>query len=168
MEYRYFDEGLLRLRFFDPRRALGETNSVLVSDATDKLFYILLSHSEEEKPFSHHKSKWTVSSRRTRESSKNRQCLQHQKFRKVITTKTHQSSNRPAVGLYMPDVFLSTRSATIPIMPCGHICSGSCLFAAVKTGIQRSGMEHYPGGSRAGGASGAVCPLFRSVHSCDP
>ena len=49
MESSYFDEGLSPLRFFDTRRGfrppVGGTNSVLVSDATGKSFYILLSHS---------------------------------------------------------------------------------------------------------------------------
>jgi len=52
----------------------------------------------------------------------------------------------------MPDMFFPTdkcwKNATITRVTCGYNCCGSCLFAAVKTGIQRSGVEHHPGGNR--------------------
>jgi hypothetical protein len=49
--------------------------------------------------------------------------------------------------------FSAPTNATIT--PCGHICCGSCLFAAVKAGIQRAGMDHHPGGNRGRGAAQA-------------
>ena len=70
----------------------------------------------------------------------------------------------------MPGMFLRAQ-----ITPCGHICCSSCLFTAVKAGIERAGMEHHPRGNRGRGASQAWYVLLWSfllfvilnVHSKD-
>jgi hypothetical protein len=78
---------------------------------------------------------------------------------KATTTKPTKPPADPLSDYTCPICFSAPTNATIT--PCGHICCGSCLFAAVKAGIQRSGMEHHPGGNR-----GRAAPQARYVHFC--
>jgi hypothetical protein len=72
---------------------------------------------------------------------------------KATTMKPTRPPADPLSDYTCPICFSAPTNATIT--PCGHICCGSCLFAAVKAGIQRAGMEHHPGGNRGRGAAQA-------------
>ena len=69
------------------------------------------------------------------------------------TTKDTIRPADPLSDYTCPICFSAPTNATIT--PCGHICYGSCLFGAVKAGIQRAGMEHHPGGNRGRAAAPA-------------
>ncbi|KAF9484258.1 hypothetical protein BDN70DRAFT_798072, partial [Pholiota conissans] len=62
----------------------------------------------------------------------------------------------PLSSYTCPICFSPPTNATIT--PCGHICCGACLFAAVKTTLQRAtyGMARPP-------LSEARCPVCRAI-----
>jgi len=171
MDNRYFDEGLLPRRFSihdaDVQAPTGEKNLDLtthISDATGKLFYILLTHSFTRKtlftPESDRKGK-----RKAREpvnqngpsppvepESPPKQPISSTSdvpatmSSTVVTTKPTKAPTDPLSDYTCPICFSPSAIATIT--PCGHICCGSCSCTAVKAGIQRSLVEHHLGGNR--------------------
>jgi len=174
MDNRYFDEGLLpprpSIHDADVQAPTGEKNLFLtthISYATGELFYILLTHSFTREtlftPESDRKGKG-----KARESvnqngpsppvepeSPLKQPMSSTSevpatmSSKVVTTKPTKAPTDPLSDYTCPTCFSPPTNGTI--MPCAHICCGSCLLAAVKAGIQRSLMEHHPGGSRGRG-----------------
>ena len=184
MDNRYFDEGLLYPQFSihdaDVQAPTGETNSVLTthaSDATGKLFYTPLSHSFTKKnlftpePDRKGKGKAREPVHQNEPSPVEPESPPKQPMSstsevpttissKVALAKPTKAPTDPLSDYTCPICFSPPTNATIT--PCGHICCGSCLFAAVKAGIQRSGMEHHPGGNRGRGAPQARYVLFFS------
>ncbi|KAH6901205.1 hypothetical protein BKA70DRAFT_1436232 [Coprinopsis sp. MPI-PUGE-AT-0042] len=78
------------------------------------------------------------------------------------SSKPKEPATEPLSEYTCPICFCAPSNATLT--PCGHICCGSCLFAAVKTSLARNRGMPVPAHQRGGDDDPTVarCPVCRA------
>ncbi|KIM36381.1 hypothetical protein M413DRAFT_449252 [Hebeloma cylindrosporum] len=165
IDTRYFDDGLLPAPFSmhdaELQAPMGGINPALTMKANDTTESDRKGKGKAREPINQNDSSVPIESGNPPKPSIPSSSEGTTTSSKAATTKATKPPADPLSDYTCPICFSAPTNATIT--PCGHICCGSCLFAAIKAGIQRAGMEHHPGGNRGRAAPQARCPVCRSI-----